>query len=215
MVYLSHIMKTKTYIYVTPKLTEKTRTLIGNKNLANINTTNICIIYYYKEYAFVDFLEVDGFKGVRKSNWPHNSCLTHNAFTNINMYHDLPGHGYLMAFRSADTRLAVLLVIATRRKSSSKTGHRDGTFLELVLGLYRLNLHLYMAYCHCTRNALVLLYMFLLYARSWFLIMQQQMIGFYKCFYRSKIGRLLWVVELQKLECLRTLFLVPTLIRPA
>lgn len=68
MVYLSHIMKTKTYIYVTPKLTEKTRTLIGNKNLANINTTNICIIYYYKEYAFVDFLEVDGFKGVRKSN---------------------------------------------------------------------------------------------------------------------------------------------------
>lgn len=41
----------------------------GIKILPTTNTTNICIIYYYKEYAFLDFLKV-------KRSDPHHAPLT-------------------------------------------------------------------------------------------------------------------------------------------
>lgn len=143
----------------------------------------------------------------------HNLSHADDAFTNT--YHDQSEHGCWMACLSADIRLAGWPVITTHRKSSSRTGHKDGTFLELALDWYRLGAHLYMAYCHYMPNAPAWLCMFLLSVHSWFLIVQQQMIGFYSFVYRSSIDRLLWVTELRKLECLRTLLLGPILIHPA
>lgn len=61
--------------------------------------------------------------------------------------------------------------------SASRMGHTSGNAPAAALVLSHLMSPLYMACCHCMQDVLVLLYMFLVYFHSGFLIVLQLMFG--------------------------------------